>query len=387
MYITGLKADGFKNIEKADIFPHRDVNILYGDNAQGKTNLIEAIWMCSGARSFRNTKDRDLIGIGKDRLDVELNFFDGRRTQSISVGVSKENPKEKLVTLNGVRQKTLSSLFGNLICVVFTPEDLELSKGSPEKRRDFLDLSISQLKGSYALVAAKYENALSQRNALLKSIASGSASRETLDIFDIQLSQLGSYIAMLRYNYIKKLSLTAIPLYSEISSGREALELFYQSTVFEELEGRTDYMGDMAEEYMEILKRNLEGDLHSGFTQAGVHRDDLNARINGLNAREFASQGQHRSTALILKLSQAYILAEENGNSPIILLDDILSELDRRRQSFVFSKIRNMQIFITCCSLSEKSPDFSKGSLYHIENGRVSDVSAASADRSDAAKK
>ncbi len=380
MHITRLKIDGFKNLKNVDISPHKDVNILYGKNAQGKTNLIEAIWLCSGVRSFRNTKDRDLICLDGDRFSIELDFDDGQRIQNISAAAVRPNVKDKNVSLNGVKLKALSGLFGKLFCVVFTPEDLELSKGSPDKRREFLDLSVAQIKGSYASVLAKYENALIQRNALLKNIAFGSASRDTLDIFDIQLSQLGSYIAMLRYNYVKKLLYFASPLYEEISSGKERLELIYQSTVFDDLEGRTDFAGEMANEYLAAMKRNLDSDLHSGFTQIGIHRDDLITRINGLYARDYASQGQHRSIALILKLAQAYILAQENENSPVILLDDILSELDRSRQSFVFSKIKNMQIFITCCSLSEKvsktekSPDFSKGRIYHIDSGKITEA-------------
>lgn len=368
MYIKSIRINGFKNLKNVDIYPDRETNIFLGENAQGKTNLIEAIWLCSGVRSFSGTKDKDLIAFDGESFSIELEFDDGSRVQKISASASKPNVKEKNVTLNGVKLGSMSGLFGKLMCVVFTPEDLELSKGSPDNRRSFLDLSVSQIKMTYSAVISKYENILQQRNALLKSIAYGSADEDMLDIFDIQLSQLGAYISMLRFNYIKKLSYFASALYDEISGRKEKLELSYQSTVFSQLEGRTDYKESMATEYYEAVRKNLEGDLHLGFTQTGVHRDDLIAKINGLCARDYASQGQHRSIALILKLAQGYILRQETDNSPIILLDDVLSELDRSRQDFVISKIRDMQVFITCC---EKSPDFEGKRVYNIEGGKV----------------
>ena len=373
MYITSLKINGFKNLENIVIKPDRHTNILYGKNAQGKTNLIEAVWLCTGARSFRNTRDRDLIGFDKENFSIELEMDDGSRIQKISAAAAKVNPKEKRVSLNGVKLKNMSQLFGKLKCVIFTPEDLELSKGSPDNRRNFLDLSVSQIKLSYPAVTAKYENILQQRNALLKNISFGNAAADMLDIFDRQLSEIGAYISMLRYNYVKKLSAYASALYSEISKNSEKLELSYQSSVFSRLEGRTDYMESMADEYYEAVRKNIDGDIKCGFTQAGVHRDDLIARINGLYVRDYASQGQHRSVALILKLAQGYILRQETDDPPVILLDDILSELDRNRQDYVISKIKDMQIFITCC---ETSPDFAKGRVYHIEKGRVENVSS-----------
>ena len=293
------------------------------------------------------------------------------RIQDIHYAMARPNVKEKNVTLNGVKLKAPSKLFGNLDCVIFTPEDLELSKGSPENRRQFLDLSVSQIKNSYGSVISKYETLIEQRNMLLKNISYGKSKREELEVWDIQLSQLGAYISLLRYNYTKKLNMFSSRLYEEISEGKEELEFVYFSTVFSELEGRTDFAGDLAAEYLECLKNNLEEDIRAGFTQKGVHRDDLIGRINGLAVRDFASQGQHRSIALILKLSQAYILSEEIGDSPCILLDDVLSELDMSRQRFVISKIHDMQVFITCCDRNIPFDEKSHGKLFNIENGKI----------------
>ena len=371
MYITKICADGFKNLKKIDITPHEKLNIFCGKNAQGKTNIIEAVWLCTGVRSFRNSKDKGMIDTERNSMKIEVSFTNSFREQTICYEMEKRNLKEKNIFLNGVKIKNPAKLFGQLDCVVFTPEDLEISKGSPDNRRQFLDLCVSQIKNNYAGVCAKYERIIEHRNALLKNISFGKSSKDELEAWDIQLSQLGSYISLLRYNYTKKLSAFASKLYGEISQGREKLEIGYYSTVFSKLEGRKDYAGEMAQEYLEVLRNNINEDIRSGFTMKGIHRDDLTSKINGLVCRDFASQGQHRSAALVLKLSQAYILKEETDDAPCILLDDVLSELDINRQKFVLSKINDMQVFITCC---DKNIPFEKnqhGRLFNIEGGRI----------------
>lgn len=371
MYITKLYVNGFKNLKDINISPHPKLNIFCGKNAQGKTNLIESIWICSGVKSFRNTKDKSMININDEVLNIELAFKDNNREQIIKYNMSRPNLKEKNVSLNGVKLKAPSNLFGSFNCVIFTPEDLELSKGSPDNRRKFIDLSVSQIKNSYNSVILKYDNILEQRNALLKNINQGKSKTEELEIWDVQLASMGSYISFLRYNYIKKLNNYAKRLYNEISKGNEELELKYFSTVFSDLENKKDYRGKMTEEYFNCLKNYLNDDLRAGFTTKGIHRDDLNGYINSLPVRDFASQGQHRSLALILKLAQAYILSEETNEPPCILLDDVLSELDMSRQKFVISKIDNMQIFITCCDKNIPFDKKSRGKLFFIDEGKI----------------
>ncbi|MBR1664197.1 MAG: DNA replication/repair protein RecF [Ruminococcus sp.] len=370
MLISELYVSGFKNLKDVNIRPDEKINIFIGENAQGKTNLIEAIWLCSGVRSFRSTKDKDMIDLEGDKAEIMLRFKNDFREQEIGYSVIRQDLKNKRITLNGVRLPLASKLFGKLRCVVFTPEDLSLSKGSPDNRRQFLDLSVSQIKGTYAAVVNRYANILEQRNMLLKNIAFGKSSQDELDVWDIQLSKLGAYISMMRYNYSKKLDSFAARLFDDISKGREKLILKYQSTVFDELEGRTDYINDLSVEYLSRLERSRNDDIKAGFTTKGVHRDDLVGTINGVPVREFASQGQHRSAALVLKLSQAYILTEETEDPPVILLDDVMSELDRSRQEFVTSKIHDMQVFITCCDMNEII-DSSGGCIYRIDGGRV----------------
>lgn len=371
MYITKLYVNGFKNLKDINISLHPKLNIFCGKNAQGKTNLIESIWICSGVKSFRNTKDKSMININDEVLNIELAFKDNNREQIIKYNMSRPNLKEKNVSLNGVKLKAPSNLFGSFNCVIFTPEDLELSKGSPDNRRKFIDLSVSQIKNSYNSVILKYDNILEQRNALLKNINQRKSKTEELEIWDVQLASMGSYISFLRYNYIKKLNSFAKHLYNEISKGNEELELKYFSTVFSDLENKKDYRGKMTEEYFNCLKNSLNDDLRAGFTTKGIHRDDLNGYINNLPVRDFASQGQHRSLALILKLAQAYILSEEINESPCILLDDVLSELDISRQKFVISKIDNMQVFITCCDKNIPFDKKSRGKLFFIDEGKI----------------
>ena len=370
MIINKISCNGFKNLKNVDITPDKSLNILMGENAQGKTNIIEAIWICTGVRSFRSTKDKDMIDLEGDKADISISFENDYREQKIDFSVLRQDIKNKRILLNGVKLPYPSKLFGKLRCVVFTPEDLSLSKGSPDNRRQFLDLCISQIKGTYAAVVIRYNNILEQRNTLLKSIAYGRSDPDELDVWDIQLSKLGAYISMLRYNYSKKLDVYASKLFEDISKGRERLSLYYQSTVFDSLEDRTDYVNDLASEYLERLSASRNEDIKLGFTTKGIHRDDLCGKINDKSLRDFASQGQHRSAALVMKLSQAYILTEETDDPPIILLDDVMSELDRSRQEFVINKIEKMQVFITCCDENELISS-SDGRLYIINNGRV----------------
>lgn len=363
MQITYFSADGFKNLKSVSIIPSPAINIIFGENAQGKTNLIESIWILSGARSFRGSKERDMIAFDGDFARIQLVLSDSEREQNIDAVLSR-NPKERKITLNGVKQRYLSSLFGVLKCVVFTPEDLELSKGSPDRRRDFVDLCISQIKPSYAKTVLKYENVLAQRNALLKQNISDA---DNLDVWDEQLSRLGAYISVIKNQYTKKLDIFASRLYSELTNRRETLELEYKSSVFENLGDRGDWQGELYKEHLNVIHSSRDEDIRAGFTGKGVHRDDISVKINGISAREFGSQGQNRSAALAMKLAQAYILFEETEDMPVILLDDVLSELDSQRREFIITKLKGMQIFITCCEPTKKL----NGKKFEMCGGRI----------------
>lgn len=372
MIVTDFKADGFRNLKDVDLKLHPRMNVLCGKNAQGKTNILEAIWLCTGERSFRGAKDRDLLCVGGDSFSIEVGFRDNRRDQRARYALERADMKNKRIELNGVNVKIPSGLLGALQCVIFTPEDLELSKGSPDNRRNFIDLSVSQIKSSYRAVVEKYRRLLEQRNVQLRSVAAGRSDISMIEIWDGQLASMGAYISMLRYNYCKKLRDRAAALYEEISCGSETLDIRYHSTVYESLEGRNDYKNDLAAEYLAALEKSRADDIRAGFTLKGAHRDDVRCYINGMYAKDFASQGQHRSVALILKLAQAYILSEETRDPPCIMLDDVLSELDAARQSFVINKIKDMQVIITCCDEElMRSEIRGGGKVMKIDSGRI----------------
>ena len=377
MVINNLKVNGYKNLDGVDISLDPKMNVICGENAQGKTNLIEAVWLCSGCRSFRGTRDKDFINFDKDSASVEMKFSDSVRTQEICFSVKKGALKDKLVTLNGVKLPLLSRLFGSFRCVVFTPEDLNLTKGSPDNRRSFTDLSIAQVKPSYINALNKYNTVLSHRNALLKKfeadvrgVLGTNEAWDQLDIWNYQLAESGAYISVLRNTFCAVLNGKAGKLYSSITDGREGLELKYQSTVYEDLTGETDFKGRLAEEYRRRLEESLEADKRAGFTTVGVHRDDLGAFINGLPIREFGSQGQARSAALSMKLAHAQIIRDEYGEYPVMLLDDVLSELDPMRQRFILNNIDDMQVIITCCD-SRTVTDMREGRVFTLKKGRI----------------
>ncbi len=371
MRITKISVDGFRNLERVELSPCPEINVLCGENAQGKTNLLEAVWLCSGEKSFRAARERDFIGFDRDRAEINIEYENSFRTETVSLTLSR-NPKEKKILLNGVKLKSSSELIGRLLPVIFTPEDLELTKGSPEARRNYIDLCISQIKPNYRGVTNKYEKILEQRNAALKNIFLGNSKSAELDIWDIQLARQGAYISMMRNTYTSILMTNAAELYDDISRQKEKLELSYVSTVYDSLDGRTDYKGVMSEEYYSKLVSTRDEDIRFGYTQTGVHRDDIAVKINGISVRDFGSQGQNRSCALCMKLGQARALMNEVGEMPVILLDDVLSELDKYRRDFVLSQINNAQIFITCCEpIGSSSGKKAKGKIYEVKNGRI----------------
>ena len=368
MYITSIKADGYKNLDGVDIVPDRGINILAGENAQGKTNMIEAIWTMTGCHSFRGTRDRDIIGFEKQRADISLTFEDAVREQSISLAVKKGNIKDKDIYLNGVKVPLLSKLFGTLKCVVFTPEDLSLTKGSPDRRRSFVDLCASQLKPSFVYALNKYNSILSQRNALIKDISAGLAPKDTLGIWDEQLAKTGAYISVIRDIYCRSLNKYASHLYDDITNCKEKLQLYYLSSIYDSIDS-TDFEGELSEIYLEKLRASVNEDIRVGYTLYGIHRDDLSIRIDGLLVRDFGSQGQQRSAAIAMKAAQAQIIRDECKDPPVMLLDDVLSELDAGRREFILGRIPGMQVFITTCELLNDMPKGAK--IFRVEKGKI----------------
>ncbi len=372
MVIDRVTVDGYKNLEEVDIELSPNMNIICGENAQGKTNLIESIWLCTGCRSFRGTRERDFIGFEKQKADILLSFSNSERSQTISLEMKKRALKEKKIKLNGVPMPYVSSLFGHMRCVVFTPEDLELTKGSPDNRRSFLDMSVSQIKTSYISTLKKYNLTLSQRNSILRNMGGDVRSVDSsyLSVWDEQLAAYGTQIVMQRYRHCQSLKSKATDVYNEISERKEDFDIRYRSTVFPDIDSVIGNPEEMKNLYLAKMKDAFSGDVRSGFTNYGIHRDDMEIFINKLPVREFASQGQARSSALALKFAQAKILEEKFGDSPIMLLDDVLSELDPSRQKYIIDHTDSMQVIITCCD-SRTVTDMKNGKIFRMEKGRI----------------
>lgn len=370
MYIRRITVSGFKNLKEVDIFPGKNFNIIYGQNAQGKTNLLEALWISTGCRSFRSTKEKDYLAFDEDEFDIKIIFEDETRTQEINYRMVRKNIKNKLITLNGVPQKNGSRLFENFKCIAFLPEDIDLIKGTPDRRRSFVDLCYSQLKPKSMSYIRKYDQLTAQRNAVIKNIILGKDSEESLEIWDRQLAAAGSYISLMRNQYVLKLSRYCRELYSRIAGDSEVLGISYQSNVFpSDFEYPEEPDAVMTGIYYSRLRESVQNDIRLGYTHTGAGRDDISLKINGLSVKEYGSQGQQKSTALVMRLAQAQIYSEEKRESPVILLDDVMGELDETRQKFVCSIIADMQVFITTCN--HRAVIAECDSVFEMHEGRI----------------
>lgn len=362
MYVKQIEVKNFRNIQNINIEPCEGVNIIYGKNAQGKTNLLEGMWLFTGCRSFRSSKDNELINFNSTKANLYMDFNAFERDQSASLEISEG----RKFILNGVKLKSASHIMGEFLAVVFSPEHLSLVKEGPYERRRFLDIAISQLKPKYGITLSQYNKAVAQRNVLLKDVQFHSELYDTLDIWEERIAFFASEIIRQRIGYINKLSSFTDEIYSGLSSGKERLKVEYSQ--------QTVVYGDDKQELYENMKNQLyqsrKNDIITGFTSVGPHRDDLSIKIDGLQARSFGSQGQQRSAALSLKLGEAAVIRNFSGEQPIALLDDVMSELDTSRQNYILNHIRDWQVFITCCDPSAVQ-NLKFGKSFEIENGKV----------------
>lgn len=360
MKIKKLSLKGYRNIKNMEIFPSEGINIIYGDNAQGKTNLLEGIWLFTGCKSFRGTKDTELVGFNQSfaRLDMDFNAFD--RDQNASIVIESN----RRASLNGVQLSSAARMMGEFLAVVFSPAHLSLVQAGPSQRRRFLDTALSQVSRRYAAALTEYNKVLLQRNYLLKDIPRHSELLDTLDIWDFQLAGAAKVILEERISYTDKIKQIAKEIYGGLSSSTEEMSMSYQRKVPEGLPADS--------EPSLLLKQTRREDILSGSTNYGIHRDDLQIEINALSAREFGSQGQQRSSALALKLAEARIVKDFTGEQPIALLDDVMSELDPSRQDYILNHIQGWQVFITCCDPSAKLRMY-KGSSFEVQKGNVVD--------------
>ncbi len=372
MLITHVKIDGFKNLSEISFEPDIYYNIIVGENAQGKTNLLEALWIMSGCKSFRGSKERDYIALDKSSFISEVGIWDDVRDQKITYEMIKGGNITKNITINGVKQKGTRNLFDVFKCIAFIPDDVEIIKGAPEKRRNFVDMAASQLNPVFVVHITKNNAVMNQRNALLKSIMQGNSDSSILEIWDKQAAHEGALISYMRDSYIKKLNQVCGELYYAISGGKEKLELEYKSNVFKAEDFELPCDEAAFEKYFNKLRESEEYDIRTGITHSGVNRDEINIKINGISAKEYGSQGQIKSAALVIKLAQAEIFTKRSKDAPVVFLDDVMGELDENRQRFVFDIIRNMQVFITTPNERTLLPDI-KGKILRISGGRIAE--------------
>ena len=343
MVIKRFRAENFRNIEKCDIKFNGGVNLLYGNNAQGKTNAVEGIYVFARGKSFRASEDRELVRFGSEGFKISIEYENKNGEQSLEYAFfGKERRRKK----NGYKIDKIKEMLGNFKAVLFYPDDLGLVKDSPEERRAFLNIAISQCYDVYINYYSNYKKALENRNCLLKFASKGIMPDENeLISWSYYMAEYASYIHLMRKEYIEKLSKYSKKIMEDISGGKEEIELSYKSDVKENFKNRAE----IEEEYKKIFTAELEREKAVGSSLFGVHRDDLVININGKSARLFASQGQQRSIVLSLKLGEGEVNRDICGEYPVFLFDDVLSELDEQRRKFVLDGIGEKQIIITSC--------------------------------------
>ncbi len=367
MYINGLKLLNFRNYENLNIEFEKGFNIIYGDNAQGKTNILEAIFLCASGRSHRTSKDADLVRINESGYYIKLSL--DRSVMSSSIEILYDRTRKKRIKVNEIPIRRMTELMGHLNAVIFSPEDLMIIKEGPSERRRFIDITISQLKPSYLYDLQQYNKILMQRNSLLKEIHNNEALTETLDIWSEKLAEVGSRIMKVRHEFIKILSKKAQEKHLKLSDGKEKLTLKYCPSV---KAPSMDSTGEIEKCFLEVLKESRKKEMKTCTTMAGPQRDDYVIFLDGLELKQFGSQGQQRTAVLSIKLAEVEMMMEMTGEYPVLLLDDVMSELDARRRNYLFENLGEIQTFITCTDMSLFEDKIASGSkVFKVVRGSV----------------
>ncbi|MDR2182574.1 MAG: DNA replication/repair protein RecF [Clostridiales bacterium] len=360
MHIQRVVLRNFRNIAAADIELATGANILYGENAQGKTNFLESIYFCATGRSHRTGRFRDLVMLSEKEAAIKI--VTQGQTGAVDEIRMEIKPEGKFSAINGLPIRKLGELYGRLSVVVFSPEDLSLVKAGPAGRRRFLDMELCQLYPAYYHDLRMYHKVLQQRNSLLREAGGGAGLYETLDVWDEQLAEYGNKIMWARHNFIERLGRIAAENQRNITGGRENLEILYDRDVNES-------------EFLAALKKKRPADILRGTTSSGIHRDDLEFRINGEIGRSFASQGQQRTAVLAVKMAEIEIVRQEKGYPPVLLLDDVLSELDEGRQNYLLNSIDGLQTIITSTGAENATGGYSRkegARVFVVKNGAIS---------------
>jgi DNA replication and repair protein RecF len=339
MHVEHLSLKNFRNATDSEIEFSKGVNVICGANAAGKTNILEAIFYFAAGKSFRNCKDRELITFWNDKSNIAMRFFGNNAKIKMSATLSKGG--RRVIRIGESAPLRMTEYIGRFRAVIFTPDHLSLVKGSPENRRRFLDLAISQSFPRYASTLSEYNRVLAQKNALLKR---GNVIDELLEVYNEKLAALAGTITVNRRKYIKRLENEAKKFLADMSGGKEELTLSYQTQA-----GDLETQEEIKEKYILLFAEKMQYEKDHFLAHYGAHKDDFSVVINKKSARMYGSQGQQRSAVLALKLAEGELSAKLTGEYPVFLLDDILSELDKDRKEYILSRITDRQVIITGC--------------------------------------
>lgn len=370
MIVRHLQVEQYRNLRFLELEPHPALTVIAGQNGQGKTNLLESVWMLSGAKSFRASKEAEVVQRGESWSRITGSILPDGEAEPITMEISMRLDESgrrltRTARKNGVDYGRAGNLAGEFPCVVFAPGHIGMVSGAPEGRRRFLDAALCQLYPGYLENLRRYTRALLQKNTFLKDCRNAPGmypADDLLDTYDMQLAHYGAAIAARRLEYCKALAAAAGEQYAGISDGREVLALAYQPSA--EALWQEDAFAD-------ALRKSRAADLRAGFSTVGIHRDDLEMVLDGADARIYASQGQRRSVVLSIKIAELELIGTVTGITPVLLLDDVLSELDDARQDYLLNRIEGKQVFITSCNpgLFQKTG----GKIVTMENGRLTD--------------
>lgn len=338
MIVQSIELKNYRNYEELHMEFHGGTNILYGDNAQGKTNILEAVYVCATSKSHKSAKDREIIRFEQDESHIKMQVRKNDVPYRIDMHLKKNKPKG--IAINGVPIKKASELFGIANVVCFSPEDLNIIKNGPSERRRFIDMELCQLNKLYVHSLVQYNKVLVQRNKLLKELAFRPDYEETLDVWDMQLVNYGIEVMKFRQDFIAKMNTMIQKIHLQLSGSKEELVIRYEPDT-------------IPGQFETALKKNRPQDIRQKTTLSGPHRDDISFYVNGIDIRKYGSQGQQRTAALSLKLSELELVKTLIHDNPILLLDDVLSELDGSRQNHLLNAISDIQTIITCTGLDD----------------------------------
>ena len=357
MIIKSIKLENFRNYENLELSFEKGTNILYGDNAQGKTNVLEAVYLSATTKSHKGSKDKEIISFGQDEAHIRTNL--DKEGMEYRVDMHLKKSKSKGIAVNGQHLKKAAQLLGLLNVVFFSPEDLSIIKNGPSERRRFVDMELCQIDKYYLYNLNQYNKIVNQRNKLLKDFYHNTDIYETLHVWDMQLVTYGKQIIERRKEFVDQLNEIIYGIHKNLSGGREELVIVYEPDT-------------EAENFEYELQKFREKDIKYKMTSVGPHRDDFSFVVNGVDIRKYGSQGQQRTAALSLKLSEIELVKKVTGDNPVLLLDDVLSELDSNRQNYLLNNIGNIQTIITCTGLDEFINNrFSIDKIFKVINGRI----------------